>query len=242
MSIDLKRSYASQRLGRLLSVGTILEQEGLILTAVIEDGIEKAALVAAPAGTEKILGFTMLADSLPDRTSGVEEITVPASGTLVVDLRAHDLVAGFVRVLDVVAGTTRLVDPVFAGVPAPGSVKMDLIAGQAKFAAGDAGKLFRFTYLYSLTLTEAKQFFGERFVNNRGLHAEFGQAEIQAGIGELYTDQFDASQDYAAAATLNLGPNGIITVGGAGPVLNAVVVSVPSVDSAYLGIRFSFIA
>ena len=242
MAQDLKRTHASQRLGRLLAAGTVLDQEGVLVCAVIEDGVEKAALVAAPAGTEKVLGFTMLADSLPGRTSGVEEVTVPASGTLELDLRSHNLVVGRVRVLDVVAGTTRVVDATYAGVPPATDVKVDHVAGKAKFNVADAGKLFRLTYLHDLTLTEAKQMFGERFINNRGLHAEFGQAEIQCGIGELFTDQFDASKDYAAAATLNLGAAGIITVGGAGPVLKASVIGVPSVDQPMLGIRFSFIA
>ncbi len=237
MSIDLKRSHCSQRLGRLLAAGTVLQEEGKILCAVLEDGVEKAALVAAPVGTEKVLGFSMLGDAQPAETSAVEELTTPAAGALELDLHNNDLVVGKVRVLDVVAGTTRVVDAVYAGAPPATDVKLDHAAGKIKFNAADAGKLFRITYIYELTLTESKQLFGERFVNNRGLHAEFGQAEIQNGVLELYTDQFDAAQDYSVSPVLTLGANGIITVGGAGPVLPLVVVSVPSADNAYLGVR-----
>lgn len=243
MAYDLKRSYASLRLSRLLAAGTSIAQEGLLVCSVIEGGVEKAQLVSVVAGTEKVLGWVSTADSLPSRTSAVEEVTVPAAGTYEVTLRHNNIVAGALRALDVSAGTavgtvTACPPGAYAGASGADEVKVDLAAGKLKFNVAKAGKLMRITYLYDLTLVQAKQLFGERFVNNRGLHAEFGQIEVQSGIGELYTDQFDASANWAAAATVNLGDNGQLVVGGAGPALAAEVVSVPSVDVPMLGIRY----
>ena len=221
----------------------MIDQEGKILCAVLEDGIEKAALVSVVAGTEKVLGFSTLADALPDVTAGCEVVTCPtAPASLQVQLRANNLVLNRVRVFDVTNSVNLTVDPVFAGAPGAGTVKVDLVAGKLKFAAGQSGASIQVNYLYELTISQAKQLFGERFVNNRSLESSFGFTEVAAGIGELYTDQFDPAQDYAAATALTLGDNGIITKGGAGPILSAEVVNVPSAANPYLGIRFKFTA
>lgn len=237
---DLKRSWASSRLGRQLAAGSTISQEGVLLCAVIEDGIEKAALVASPSGDEKVIGFAITADSLPDRTVAVDNIVVPASGSLIVALQQQNLVSGRVRVFDVTNNVALTVDNTFAGSPGAGVVKVDLAGGQLKFNAAQAGLPMVVTVLYDLTMIQADQFFGERFVNNRGLHAMFGQIELGAGFCELYTDQFDASADWANAATINLGPNGIVVVGGAGPSLPGVVVNVPSSAVPFLGLRIRF--
>lgn len=237
--IDLKRTHASGRLSRATAVGTQVQQEGVLLCGVIEGGVEKAKVVAAPAGSEKVIGFAYHASALPSQTSEVEAVQVPASGTLVVALRNHNLVVNEVRVYDVDAAVALTPDYTYAGVPAAGTVKIDAVGGNLKFAAGQAGHNVQATYLFTLTVTQAIAKFGQRSINNQLLHETFGQIEVGMGDGELYTDQFDASVDYTSGP-LKLGANGIITVGGAGPALNAVVVNIPSVDIPVLGIRFVF--
>ena len=240
MAIDLKRAFSSQRLNRPLASGTIVEQEGLIMTAVIEDGIEKAAIAGTAAGTDVPLGYSQTADSQPTTTSEVEEITVPsAPAALEIDLRNQNLVT--LRIRAVTAGGLVLtIDETFAGAPADNTVKVDLATGRFKFHPDEAGATVTITYLYDLTLTQSKQRFGERFLNNRGLHAEHGSVEVGAGLGELWTDQYNTALDWSAGTAITLGDAGQITQGGAGPVLNATVVSVPSTDSPFLGIRFRF--
>lgn len=240
MSFDLKRTFSSQTTGRPLAAGTVVEQEGLILCTVLEDGVEKLKLVDVVAGTEAPIGFSKTADSMPDRTAAVESVTVPsAPASLEADLRNRNLVIGRVRAVDS-AGTVLTVDPVFAGAPAANNVKIDLAQGRVKFHANQAGLDVAFTYLYMLTLTEAKQKFGERFINNRGLHAEFGFIEVGSGHAELYTDQYDASVDWSAGNPILLGDAGQLVQGGAGPVLKAQVIHVPGTDSPYLGVRIHF--
>lgn len=240
MAFDLKRTFSSQTLTRPLSAGTVVEQEGLILVHRLEDGAEKVHLAAVVAATDVPVGFTKTADSLPSRTSYVEMVTVPAApATLEADLRNQNLVLNAIRAVSS-NGTVLTIDPVYAGAPAPGAVKVDLATGRVKFHVAEAGTDVTFTYLYDLTLIQAKQKFGQRFVNNQGLHAEHGFIEVGHGHAELYTDQFDASVDWAAPAAIKLGDAGQIVAAGVGPALNALVISVPSVDNSFLGLRIQF--
>ena len=236
---DLKRTFSSQTLTRQLASGTVVEQEGTILCHVLEDGVEKIALVAAPQGGEKPLGFAKTADSIPGRTSAVEVITVPgAAATLQADLRNQNLVIGKVRPVVISTGLVLTVNTGWLNVPVAGEVVMDLATGRCKFNAAQAGEDIQFTYLYDLTLVQAKQKFGQRFVNNWGLHAEHGFCEVGSGHCELYTDQYDTTVDWTVAVP-TLGNNGQIVAGG--EAFNfAAVVNVPSVDLPYLGVRLHF--
>jgi hypothetical protein len=227
------------RLSRSLATGTQVEQEGVLLCGVMESGVEKASLVATVAGAEKVIGFAYHASALPTRTSEVEIVTVPASGTLEVDLRNKNLVLNQVNAVDLDTAAPLTEDFVFAGAPGAGVVKIDAAAGKLKFHAGQAGHKVQVTYLYDLTFNQAVAKFGQRSINNQGLHEAFGQIEIGCGNGELYTDQFNGSVDYTSGP-LTLGDMGIITVGGAGPALKAVVCNIPSTEIPVLGVRFTF--
>jgi len=240
MSFDLKRTFCSLTIGRPLAAGTVVAQEGLILCSVLENGTEALQLVTPVVGTEIPLGYSKTADSLPDRTSAVEIVTVPAApATLEADLRNTNLVLNRIRAVDS-TGVVLTIDPVFAGAPAANTVKIDLNQGRVKFNATQAGLDVTFTYLYMLTLTESIQKFGQRFVNNWGLHAQFGFCEVGSGHTELYTDQFDASVDWSVGNPIFLGDGGQIVQAGPGPLLKANVVHVPGTDSPYLGVRIHF--
>lgn len=241
MAYDLKYSHASTSLSRQLAAGTVVAQEGVLLCSVLQDGVEMASLVASPAGTEKVIGYAKTADSLPTATAAVDVVTVPASGSLIVGLSNANVQLNSVYALDQTTNTPYTISYTFAGTPASGTVNVDIVNGQLKFNAAQAGDTVQVTYIYQLTITMAQQIFGQRFFNNQYLEAIYNQIEIAAGSGELYTDQYDASQNYAAGSPLTLGANGTITIGGSGPVLDATVVSVPNENNAFLGIRFAFL-
>ena len=236
---DLKLTHASLRLARKTAAGFSVSQEGKLLCSVIEDGIEKCKVVPVVSGSEKVLGFSILADAMPDRTTGVEVVTVPTSGALEIDLRANLLVTARTRAVTA-GGLVLTIDETFAGAPANDSVKVDLATGRMKFHADEAGATVTVTYLRLLSASEALQLFGARHVNNQALHAIFGELELGTGYVELHTDQFNSALDYSGAVALTLGDDGVITQGGAGPVLNALVIAVPSSDSPRLGIRARF--
>jgi hypothetical protein len=230
---DLKRTHMDATLKRSLAAGTIVSQEGVLVCAVIEDGVEKAAIVAAPAGTEKVIGFTKTADSQPARTSNVEEVKVPSAGSYTAQLSKTNIVSGRVRAAIGASALTVIT----SGVPASGEVLVNLSTGALTFHADQAGAKVKFTYLYDMTIVQSKQMFGERHINNRDLHSEFGEIELGSGYGELYTDQFDASADWSASGAIKLGANGILTKSGSGPTLNLTVVSVPTAELPLLGVR-----
>ena len=236
MSFDLKRTFADKTLTRELAAGTIVEQEGLLLCAVLEDGKEKASLLGSVDGSEKVLGFAKTADSQPDRTSAVEDVTVP-SASLEADLSNTNLVTSRIRVeVEGVALTVSEVTSFSANV-ADNTVEVILASGRAKFHSDEAGKVATFTYLHDLTLAQSKQIYGERFINNRGLHEEHGYCEVGTGLVELYTDQFDASADWAGSGDIKIGVNGQLVKSGSGKVLNLTVVNVPNIDNPLLGVR-----
>lgn len=244
---DLKLSHASLRLSRAIRTGDIINQEGLVLCSALEDGIEKAALYAsAPGSGVKVLGFSSLADALPTQTSAIESVVVPTSpATLVVGASKANLIQNYIRVYRVDNAQVLTPDYTYAGSPADNTVKIDVAKGLFKFHADESGKNIIITYLYELTSLQAKQQFGERHINNRGLHTDysaFGQMEVLTGIGEIWTDAFDPTQDYTSGAALTVGANGLISMGGS-CTIPAVVVGVPSVGAgALLGIRFNLTA
>lgn len=242
MAFDLKLTHASLRLDRALAAGAIVSTEGSILCAVMESGEEKVKVVATVTGTEKVIGFSMLADALPSRTSAVEEVSAPSAGALEIDLRNNDLVSGRVRAVVKSSGQVLNIDYTYAGATADNAVKVDAAGGKMKFHADEAGEVVTVTYLYDLTMAESMGKFGERHINNRSLHALHGHMELGCGIGELFCDAFDASADWTSAAPIQLGDNGILTKSGAGPVLSAVCVHAPSAENPMVGIRFTFAA
>ena len=242
MAIDLKLTFSSQSLNRALSAGTVIDQEGLILVHRLEDGIEKAHLAGTVAGTDIPIGYSKTADSQPTRTAASEDVSVPnAPAALESDLRNTSIVSSRIRAVSS-NGTVLTVDETFAGAPADNTMKINLTTGALKFHADEAGTTVTITYLYDLTLSISKQRFGERFFNNFGLHAEHGFIEVGHGLCELYTDQYHTQLDWSAGTAITLGDAGQLTQGGGGPGLDAIVISAPSIDNPFLGVRIRFTA
>lgn len=235
--IDLKRTHSDKTLSRATATGTVVAQEGLIVCAVLEAGEEKAKIVAAPASTDKVLGFTKTGDSQPARTSKVDKVLVPATGVLTAQLSEANIVVTAVRA--VITSTAGALTVITTGTPASGEVLV-ATTGLLTFHADQASKEIEVTYLFDLTVMQSKQRYGERHVNNRDLHATFANIEVGVGYSELYTDAFDGASDWTSTAAIKLGANGILTKSGSGPTLNLVVVHVPSAELPFLGVRGTF--
>lgn len=235
--IDLKRTHSDKTLSRAIATGTVVDQEGLVLCAVLENGEEKAKLVAVPAATDKVLGFAKTASSQPARTSKVESVLVPATGVLTAQLSEANIVVTAVRA--VIKATGGALTVITTGAPLTGEVLVDT-AGLLTFHADQAAKEIVVTYLFDLTVMQSKQRYGERHVNNRDLNATFGNIEVGVGFVELYTDAYDAAADWTSAAAIKLGANGTLSKSGVGPTLNLTVVHVPSAEIPFLGVRGTF--
>ena len=240
--IDRKAVKAAEQVDRLVAAGVSIPDEGVVLCEKIESGVAKVYLKAVPDGSEKIAGIAVLPYMLPSQATSNEAFTVPSSGSLIFSLRYANLVSASELAL-VVGGSALTVDEsAFAATPATGVVKVDIAGGRIKFAAGDAGKVVHFMYRYNLTVAQARQKFQERSINNRDLVGNLMQVGVYKGYMEISTDQFDTTVDWSAATSLNLGPNGIITSGGAGAVIpGGKVLAVPDLSGSLQGafLRFS---
>lgn len=227
--IDRKAIKVAEHVDRLVAAGASIENEGVLLVEVLEAGVAKVMVKGTAAGTDVIAGFAVLPHMTPATAMAQEQFTVPASGSLVFSLRNASLIAGANRAM-VVGGADLTVDETaFSGTPPTGTVKVDLVGGRLKFAAGDAGKVVKFLYRHNLTVQQARQRYQERSINNKDLVGALEMVSVAKGYVEIATDQFDPAVDWSAAApSIQLGDNGILTIGGAGPVVpGAKVLALP---------------
>lgn len=101
-----------------------------------------------------------------------------------------------------------------------------------------AGNTVTVTYKYALTTLQSRALQGD---TQPGGYA--GSYVGQVGLakrGVIYTDQFDASVNWAAATGIKLMANGQITnQAGTGVAIDGYVVAVPNQEVPYLGIEFS---
>jgi hypothetical protein len=233
--LDRKYMKVQEQVDRQVAAGVSSIEEGAVLCEVLEGGVAKVTIVASPAGTEKIAGFALLPYHLPSKAVGIEKFTVPASGSLIFNLRNNNLNTGSVRAA-VVGGSDLTVDPAsFSATPATGTVKVDLAGGRIKFAAGDAGKVVNIIYRHDLTVVQARQRFHERSINNRDLVGSLGLVGVLKGYVELATDQYDTAIDFSTG-TIKVGPNGILTTAGAGAAIpQAKVLALPDVSGSTQG-------
>lgn len=244
MSYDLKRTHFSLQLERKVTTGSVVTEEGVLLMAVLDAATgQETVQLSAGASTDVIAGFAVRDNADNATTSVVETGTIPASGTLQIQLSHTNLVAstpgdGSTAQLRVVASTTGLLTKVDGASPSAGEVGCEPVTGLLTFNAAQAGQTVVLTYRYNLTVAQARQVFYQRNINNQA-GALFGQVSVGMGHGEIYTDQFDATADWSAlGVSIRAGANGQLKASGSGPVLDARVISIPNVNNALLGIAF----
>lgn len=178
---------------------------------------------ATGAAAEVFAGFAVLGVSaapLPTLyATKVESFVVPGSG--IVRL-AQTPVAGQLAVFDVTAA---------AAVATP------TVAGQTVTGL-TAGNTVSVTYKYSTTVVQSRALQGD--VQPGGYAGAYvGQVGL-AKRGLIYTDQFDASINWAAATGLKLAASGQITSeAGSGVAIDGYIVSLPNQEVPFLGIEFS---
>jgi len=109
------------------------------------------------------------------------------------------------------------------------------------FNAAQAGIVYNVVYSYTLSTQQAISFFGDGSVLKRSPSAITNSVGVIRG-GLVYTDQFDASQNWYAAAINNIstGAGGVFTQGGSGVILTWVTVfEAPSQGFPYLGLMIN---
>lgn len=237
--IDRKALKIGEQVDRLVASGADIANEGMILVEALEAGVSKVSVKATVDGSEIVAGVSLLPYSLPATSVNMEQFTIPSSGSLIFSLRAGSLVTLSSRAAVVGGSDLTVSESSFSSTPSTGNVKVDIVGGRVKFAAGDAGKVVNFIYRYSLSVAQARVLFQERSINNRDLVGNLGQVGIAKGYVEFSTDQYDSSKDYStvnASTPLTLGNNGIITIGGSGGALpSAKVLALPDLSGSLQG-------
>ena len=149
----------------------------------------------------------------------VESALVPGNGVVTL---GQTPVSGQLAVFDNTAG---------AAVASP-TVSGKTVTGLT------AGNTVTVTYKYALTVLQSRALQGDTQPGGYA-GAYVGQVGL-AKRGVIYTDQFDASVNWAAATGIKLMANGQITnQAGTGVAIDGYVVAVPNQEVPYLGIEFS---
>ncbi len=245
MSYDLKRSHFSVILERVVATGETITEEGVLLQATLDasTGTEVVAVATADSGLQ-IAGFAIRDNADNSTTSVVENGTIPATGTLTIQLSNNNLVAstpgdGSTSSMRVVASSTGNLTLVDAASPASGQCANEPATGLLTFHEDEAGQTVVVTYRYNLTVAEARLLFFQRNINNEA-GALFGQVGCGHGHGEIYTDQFDATIDWSTVAVgaIHSADDGLVSETG-GTAIDARVISVPNVNNPLLGLAFN---
>lgn len=199
--------------------------DGQALVTTVVNGRQVVTPSTGVAG-EKFVGFsqaqTSAAPFIPSTAVKVEEVEVDVAGIIVI---SRDAISGTASAVEVTTGAV---------------VALTAVVGNPReFNAGpaNAGKVLRVTFRYTLTVTDARALLGD--VQPGGFVGSSYQIIGVSQAGVIYTDHFDTTKDWSSATTINLGANGVLTVGGAGAAIPAVVKAVPGADYPFLGLQFN---
>lgn len=208
-----------------VATGITIAAEGIALVRLAAnqaDGVLPATGTSS-AAAEVFAGFSIAGTSAAPFPEGyatkVEKFIVPGSGTVTL---SQTPVSGQVSVFDVTLGAPD------TSITVTGAVVGTLTIGSE----------VNVTYKYALTVVQARALVGD---TQPGGYS--GAYVGQIGMikrGTIFTDQFDAAVNWAAATGLKMKANGIVTdQTGVGNSINGAIVAVPGVDNPFLGIEFS---
>lgn len=202
--------------------GAIINAEGIALVRVNgaqADGVQPST----GNGTDLFVGFSVAGTTAAPFPEGffnkVETLIVPASGAVTLQFAP---VTGQTAVFNI---TTN------APVATP-TVVGKQVTGLA------TGSEVRITYKYVLSVVAARAIYGD--VGPGGYSGAYvGQIGVMRR-GVIYTAEYDASVNWAAATAVKLDAGGLVTdQTGSGVAINARIIAVPGDEVPYLGLEFS---
>lgn len=206
----------------MVAPGAVIDAEGLVLVRAA--GAQAAGVMPSTGGTAELFaGFSVAGTSAAPFMEGFankqETLTVPATGTVTLQFAP---VANQTFVFDL-STNTAVATPTVSGKNVTG------------LAAGDDVVI---TYKYQLSVVQARSLQGD--VQPGGYSGAYiGQIGcIKRGL--VYTSEFDASKNWAAATSVKAAAGGQVTdQTGTGIALNAQIIAVPTSEVSFLGLEFS---
>jgi hypothetical protein len=243
MGYDLKRSHFSLVLEKEVLAGSVITEEGVLLASVLDAATGTEKVLPTTGSGDVIAGFAIRDNADNATTSEVESVTVPSSAPFEVQLRNNNIVAstpgdGTTASLSAIQDNGTQMTNADDSSGGASSVGVNDVTGLLEFDGARQGETVVVTYRYNLTVAESRLKFFQRNINNEA-STLFGQVGVGQGHGEIFTDQFDATEDWSASVAVKAGAGGIVEGdGGSGVSLDARVISVPNVNNPLLGLAF----
>lgn len=201
--LQLRQSTFYKTLFETLASGVAIQEEGIALVFVKEDGDTKVIPSTGAAG-ERFAGIAIARNMPPAQVPAVEEGVISASGT---GTLARTPVVG--QLLVKVSGTvlTVVTDPTHT----PNDSEIVVVGANYKVSNANAGQPAVFQYLYRPTVLEARTLLGDAPYGGLAANA-LGTVGVlkQAEVG---TSFFDASKDWSNTLYAKLGAGGIFVPG-----------------------------
>src|SRR6478736_1353136 len=207
----------------VVAPGAVIDAEGLVLVRAKANQAAGVMPSTGVAGSEIFAGFSIAGTSAAPFFEGFsnkqETFVVPATGKVTLQFAP---VPNQTAVFDV-STNTAVASPSVAG-----KVVSSLTPGDQVIV----------TYKYPLSVIQARSLNGD--VQPGGYS---GAYVSQIGLlkrGMVYTSQFDASKNWAAATAVKMAAGGQVTdQSGAGDAIPAMIIATPSSEVTYLGLEFS---
>lgn len=217
-----------------IAAGITSIQEGCALVYVLENGVNKMKPSTGAAG-EFYAGVALGNPVIPTRTNKIESIKVPATSPYTVTLARAPLADPFIAV-EAAGANPRVV---LAKAGAASSTEYAISGSVVTLHSSFAGRTLTVMYPYSISYAEVIQGL-PGFDASRVTDLTSVPALGCIAVGEIYTDMFDPSVDWASFSSSNrikLAANGMFTIGGSGTTIEGVVTALPTVTNGYLGMR-----
>lgn len=224
MAIYLPLSKFRDSSEAVAAPGAVIQAEGMAM--VRKTSAQYQGVLPSTGRTdEKFAGFSFAGTSaapFPEMyTNKVEARVVSATGNVVLTMTP---IAGQVSVYNVTT-STQIATPTVTG---------NTVSGTGM----NAGDNVVVTYKYTLNMIQQVALFGN--VQPGGYSGAYiGQIGL-VKRGFIYTSEFDASKNWAAATAVKTAANGQITdQSGTGIEIDAQIIALPGVEIPFLGLEFS---
>jgi hypothetical protein len=215
--------------------------EGQCLVSVMTAGIAQVTQSAGTTGDTNFAGVSLNVWQVPTTAKWVDTITVPSVSPYTATLSNAPVSPGSTTMSAVTSAGSALTYN--SGV---GSGQYTITNSTTiTFNVAQAGNTYLVTYTYTMSTQQAISYYGQGDV----LKLSPSQITNTVGVirgGLIYTDQFDASQNWYGAVNANAnntpsyistGASGVFTIGGSGCTLPWVTVyEAPSVNYPWLGL------
>ena len=227
--LNFSKMRISRSVERPVAQGYSVTAEGQVLVAEEVNGEFGVRSSTGGAG-EQFVGVAIEHPMSVFSAPNVEDVTVPAAAPY--ELKMSKVAS---------AGTERVTingtDLTLGSAANAGEYEIATVDGISVVTvnAAQAGLTGSVGYKYVPTTTEVRVFQSDPFPGS--LAAEITGSVAVIEVGDIFTSEYDSTQDWSGTPVVTLGANGQFTIGGSGTVVDAVVIQKPTSADPFLGLR-----